>query len=139
MLYYSFKYFKNKSACISIHTSNLSTYVTVLRRDRVSQKEGEHAAFSTTNYGGAFDFNYNRFSHDRYRVFTYFRLDLMWFSKAICYEGMILFWSRTKGKRVGWGKGGIGFGGEENMEKQSIMFSNCGLCKKKYYHFFVIY
>ena len=34
-----------------------------LRRDRVSTREGELAAFSSTNYGGAYDFNFNRYNN----------------------------------------------------------------------------
>ena len=50
---------------------------------------------------------------------SYFRLALIWLSKAVCYEGSIFLESKER-EEGGWGGRGVR-GGEENMEKQSIM------------------
>ena len=55
-----------------------------------------------------------------YIVFNNFRLTFIWLSKAVCYEGLIYLESD---EREGQG-GERGRGGEENMAKQSILFSN---------------
>ena len=60
-----------------------------------------------------------------YRVSTYFCLPLIRLCKAVCNEGFNFL--KPNEREEAWEKSVRGL--EENMVKQSIMFSNYDLCK----------